>query len=124
MSSERGSSLLESMVALALFGIASAAVGDLLARQIRMQGSNSTRTTAIGLAERELEDLRALDYADIPTSRTSTKTVASLTYTVKSTATFNAPAVNMKTIQTEVDWTEPAGSQSYVLNAIYTAVKR
>jgi prepilin-type N-terminal cleavage/methylation domain-containing protein len=120
---ERGTTLLESLVAVALFGIASAAIGTLLTQHIRTQGTNMTQTSAIGIAERELEDLRAMDYGDIA-SRTSTTTVASMTYNLTTTVTANTPATNMKSINTTVTWTEARGPQTVSLNAIYTAVKR
>jgi len=121
--SQRGSTLLESLVALALFGVASAAIGTLFTQHIRAQSSNVTQTTAIGIAERELEDLRSLDYADIA-SRSSTTTVASMTYTLTTTVSTDVPAANMKSITTAVTWTEPNGARNFTLNAIYTAVKR
>jgi prepilin-type N-terminal cleavage/methylation domain-containing protein len=119
----RGSTLIESLVALALFGLTASAVGDMLMRQIRMQGTNMTRTTAIALAERELEDLRALAYDSID-DRSGTKTVAGMTYTIATTVTDDSPAANMKSIATQVSWTEPAGAQTYTINAIYTAIRR
>jgi prepilin-type N-terminal cleavage/methylation domain-containing protein len=121
--SERGVTLIESVVALGLFLIAAAAISNLLVGHIRQKGSNLTATTAIVVAERELEDLRALDYGEI-TTRSSTKTVGGLTYSLATTVTRDSPAPNMKTIQTRVTWSEPTGSKSYVLDAIYTAIKR
>ena len=109
--SERGVTLIESVVALGLFTVAAAAIGSLLVGHVRLKGSNLAATTAIVVAERELEDLRALDYADIATRR-STKTVGALTYTVTTTITNDAPAPNMKTIQTQVSWSSPAGRRT------------
>jgi len=89
-----------------------------------MENGNATKTTAISLATKELEDLRSLDYPSIPASRTSTTTVGPLTYTVTSTAAFDIPATGMSRITTTVTWTDPLGSQTYTLNAIYTDVTR
>ena len=120
---QAGSTLIESLVALALFALAASAIGDLLVRQIRMQTSNVTRTTAIALAERELEDLRSLDYGSMA-SRTATQAVNGLSYTVSTTITADSPARNMKAIATTISWNEPAGSQTYTVNAIYTDITR
>lgn len=120
----RGFTLIETLVSLALFVVATAAIGRLLVSQIRMETSNAAKTTAISLAAKELEDLRSLDYPSIPLSRTSTATVMGLTYTVTSTAVFDTPANGLASITTTVSWTEPLGSQTYVLNAIYTDVTR
>ena len=119
-----GFTLVETAVSLALFALASAAVGGLLVSQVRMQTSNVTKTKAISLAAKELEDLRALDYPSIPGSRTSTTTVGGVTYTVTSRATFDTPSAGVASIATTVTWTEPLGSRSYTANVLYTDVTR
>ena len=106
-----------------LFGVAIASTGNLLVTHVRMQGSNLARTTSIALAERELEDLRAIDYSDI-VNRSSTKTVGGGQYTLTTTVTPDVPAANMKSIKVAVSWPGLTGAQSYEINAIYTAVKR
>ncbi|MBI4515896.1 MAG: type II secretion system protein [Deltaproteobacteria bacterium] len=120
---QRGTTLLESLAALGLFAIAASAVGNLLVTQMRLENANLTRTTAIGYAEQELEDLRAMDYGDIA-SRTTTKTTGGTIYTVATTVQNDTPADNMKSINTVINWNDPSGSQTYALNAIYTAIKR
>jgi Tfp pilus assembly protein PilV len=120
---EHGATLIESLIAVCLFAVTASAVGNMLVQQVRAQGSNLARTQAIALAAQELEDLRAMDYTLIAT-RSSTKTVGSKTYTVNTTVLEGQPAANMKTIATSVSWTEPSGTQTYALNAIYTAIKR
>jgi len=124
LTSQRGFTLIETVVSLGLFVLAAAAIGNLLVSQIRMENGNATKTTAISLATKELEDLRSLDYPSIPASRTSTTTVGPLTYTVTRTAAFDIPATGMSRITTTVTWTDPLGSQTYTLNAIYTDVTR
>jgi len=122
--------LMESLFALVLFGLAAGAIGNLFVRQIRMQGWNVDRTNAIALAEAELEDLRAMDYALIPTAssstpaRTATKTLGGMTYTVNTYSLIDTPVSGMKQITVTVSFKEPTGTQSYSLNAIYTAIKR
>jgi hypothetical protein len=113
----------ESMVAVLLFALTAAAVGQLLTQQVRFEGTNGTMTTAIALAEAEMEDLRSLAYASI-VSRSSQTVVGSITYNLQTTVASDTPAVNMKSITTNVTWTEPSGSQSYALYSIYTAVTR
>jgi len=122
--SQSGFTLIEAAASLGLIVSAAAVIGNLLVSQLRMETSNVTRTQAISLAAKELEYLRSLDYPNIPTSRTSTATVGALTYTVNSTAVFNSPATSVASITTTVSWTEPLGSQSYQVNAIYTDVTR
>jgi len=124
LTSQRGFTLIETVVSLGLFVLAAAATGKLLVSQIRMETGNATKTTAISLATNALEDLRALDYNSIPTTKTSTTTVGHLTYTVTSTAVFDSPSPGVASITTTVRWTEPLGSQTYTLNVIYTDVTR
>jgi prepilin-type N-terminal cleavage/methylation domain-containing protein len=122
---QRGATLVESLAALALFGIAAAAIGNLLTQHIRTQTTNRTTTGALTIAEAELESLRALDYGDIA-SRTVDPTPAagSPAYHVQTTVVADSPAPNIKAITTQVSWTEPAGSKSVSLYATYTDVTR
>lgn len=108
-------------MALALFGIAASAIGNLLSQHVRMQGTNGTATCAISLAEEELEDLRALDYADIA-SRWALRVVGGVSYALQTDVVANAPEANMKSVQTTVTWSEPTGAKRYALYAIYTDV--
>ncbi|HUI25366.1 MAG TPA: type II secretion system protein [Candidatus Kryptonia bacterium] len=121
---QRGTTLIESLVALTLFGLTASAVGNLLVQQIRMQGWNTYRTNAIAVASAELEDLRSMDYSAIPAARSSTIQLGGMTYRVSTTALVDTPASGMKQITTTVSFTEPTGPKSYTLNAIYTAIKR
>ena len=118
---QRGATLVEALVALALFGVAATAIGNLLSQHIRMQGTNGTTTSAISLAEEELEDLRALDYGDIA-SRWALKVVGGNSYALQTDVVADSPAANMKSVQTTVTWSEPTGAKRYALYAIYTDV--
>lgn len=118
-----GATLIESLVAVGLFAIVAAAVGDLLTTHIRRQVTNTTATTAISLAEAELEDLRSLDYPDM-TSRSKTTAVQGVTYDVGTTVLADSPAHLMKSVTTTVTWTDPAGPHTVSLYAIYTDITR
>lgn len=120
---QRGTTLIESLVALGLFAIVAGAVSNLLIVHMRIGSSNITRTTAIALAERELEDLRGMDYTQVA-ARNSTQKIAGMTYQVATSVVTDSPASGMKSITTTVSWTEPLGAQTYTLNGLYTAVKR
>lgn len=122
-SNQRGSTLVESLVAICLFGLCMVAMSNLLVTHIQMEGANLRQTTAIGLAERELEDLRAINYSEI-VSRSSTQTMGNIAYTVTTTVAQDSPSPNEKRINTVVSWTDRGGVQSYALNTIYTAIQR
>jgi hypothetical protein len=114
---------MESLVAVVLFALAARAMGILFTQQFRMQGTNFTTTTAIALASKELEDLRALDYPNIA-SRSSTATTGAITYNIQTTVVADSPQPNLKTINASVTWTEPSGPKAYSLYAIYTDITR
>jgi len=118
---DRGATLIEALVALALFGISMAAIGKLLTCHVRRAGTNNTYTTAVSMGEQELEDLRSQAYSVIA-SRSSQVTTGGITYTITTAVVPDSPALNMKSITTTINWREPNGSQTYTLNAIYTAV--
>ncbi len=118
---QRGTTLVEALVALTLFGMAAAAIGQLLSQHIRLQGDNASVTTAIALAESELEDIRSLDYPQIA-SRWAIQVVNGTTYSLETDVVADAPEANMKTVSTTVTWADALGSKQYALNAIYTDV--
>jgi prepilin-type N-terminal cleavage/methylation domain-containing protein len=122
---QRGATLIESLVALGVFCVVAAAVGSLLTQHISSERTNGMTTAAITVAEAELESLRSLDYPDIAT-RTFDPTPAagSPAYHVQSIVVADSPAPSLKAITTQVTWTEPAGSKSISLYAVYTDVTR
>ena len=76
-------------------------------------------------AEAELESIRSLDYSDIATRTTNpTPAAGSPAYQVQTTVVADSPAPSLKSITTQVSWTEPAGSKSVTLYAVYTDVTR
>jgi len=116
---QHGSTLVESLVAISLFALAVAAIGDLMTREIQLERTNGTTTTAVCLAESELEDMHALGY-DAIASHSSTKTVEGATYTVQTTVVTDSPEQFMKSVTTNVAWTEARGPQSYTVDAIFS----
>ncbi|HVO25340.1 MAG TPA: type II secretion system protein [Candidatus Margulisiibacteriota bacterium] len=122
---QRGATLIESLVALGVFGMVAAAVSTLLTQHIGVERTNGTTTAAITIAEAELESLRSLAYPNIAT-RTfdATPAAGSPTYHVETTVLTDSPAPSLKSITTQVTWIEPAGSKSVALYAVYTDVTR
>lgn len=118
-----GSTLAESLVAMGLFAVTAAAMGQLLAQHIRLQGTNGTTTAAITLAAREFEDMRALDYNDM-VSRSSSVTAGAITYTVQTTVVADSPEPNLKSVTTRVSWAEPTGPQAYTAYGIFSDITR
>ncbi len=123
MRRERGVTLTEAMVALALFAIALAAISSFLVQHVRAAGNNFRDSYAYALAEQEIESVRALGYEAIA-PRSSTQTLGGVTYSVVTNVFENSPAANMKTVEVKVGWNDIRGARSVKLATIYTKVRR
>jgi general secretion pathway protein I len=118
---QRGFSLLEVLSAMTLFALVASAVGALATTSMVFTIQNRHATTASQLAQRQLEDLRALPYTTI-TGGTSTAVVGGQSYTIVTSVQEDVPAAGMSSINVQVNWTGPEGARSYAVNTIYTAV--
>ena len=86
---DRGSMLVEALVAAALLVVLALAFFSSLDGAAKSSASNRHRSVAAGLAQSEMERMRALkqfDPADLSTTRT--QTVGAVTYTIASNATW------------------------------------
>jgi hypothetical protein len=120
---ERGSTLLETVVAVGLFALTAATMGDFLRQQIRTGGANANYSTAYALAAEEFEDIRALPYDEI-VARSSSLSEGAITFAVETTVADDTPTENMKQITVNVNWREPGGPQNVTVHSIYTAIRR
>ena len=120
---ERGVSLIETVVALGLFALGVATMGDFLTRQIRAGSSNYNYTTAYTLAEEQLETLRAQRFSDMGSDETSVRK-GDMTFDVATSVDDGNPEPNLKTINVNVSWNEPGGQRNVSLQTIYTAIRR
>jgi hypothetical protein len=121
--SQRGATLLETVVAVGLFALTAATMGDFLTQQIRTGGANANYSTAYALAAEEFEDIRALPFDEI-VSRTSSLSQGTMTFDVDSAVADDTPSANMKQITVNVNWNEPGGPQHVTVLSIYTEVRR
>lgn len=118
-----GLSLLETLVALALFAISAAAAGNYLVKQIRLSASNYLTTQAYSLAEEALESTRAQRFNDMAPG---SKTVAidGRNFTVDTAVQNDTPANGLKRITVTVGWADPLGPKNVSVHTIYTEVQR
>lgn len=121
--SQRGSTLLETIVAIGLLALTVVTMSDFLRQQIRTGGANANYSTAYSLAAEEFEDIRALPFDEI-ISRTAALNQGSITFAVNTAVADDTPSPNMKQITVNVNWTEPTGLQNVTVHSIYTAVRR
>ena len=78
---QRGATLLETVVAVGLFALTAATMGDFMRQQIRTGSVNLNYSTAYALAAEEFEDIRAMQYDDIA-SRSSSQSQGKVTFAV------------------------------------------
>jgi Tfp pilus assembly protein PilV len=120
---EEGVTLLETLVALGLFAITVATMGDFVVQQVRRSATNNHYTLAYSIAEEQLESVRALRYADM-SSESGSIQKGSMTFRYSTSVLDDSPAPNLKKIVVNVDWDEPAGAKNVALETVYTAVRR
>ena len=122
--SEDGVTLLETLVALGLFAVTAATMGNFLVAQIRMSSSNYLYSQAYVLAEQQLETLRALpQYTDIVPASTTTS-VGGTQFTVATGVLNDTPADGLKQITVNVSWQDNLGSRNVAVQTVYTQVQR
>ncbi|HVM98344.1 MAG TPA: type II secretion system protein, partial [Candidatus Acidoferrales bacterium] len=107
----RGVTLIETVVSLAVLSITLAAVGQFLTTQIRASSSNNLSTVAYGIAEKEMEDMRTLDYNSM-VSRSATQTQGNITFATTTTVYPDTPSANMKKIIVQVGWNDQGTSKN------------
>jgi Tfp pilus assembly protein PilV len=123
-SNSRGVTLLETLVALGLFAVSAATMGNFLVSQIRRSANNYLYSQAYTLAEQQLEALRSLpQYTDITPGSTSTS-IGSTQFTVATSVLNDTPADGLKQITVNVSWSDNFGPQNVALQTIYTQVQR
>ncbi len=118
-----GFSLIETLVALSLFAMTAATMGQFLVVQIRHASNNHLQTKAYSLAAEQLEATRALRFNDM---LASTRTVAfnGVQYTVATDVDDDTPSNGLKTIEVDVSWNDPTGPKNVSVSTVYTEVRR
>lgn len=130
MSKNRGFTLFETLIALAVLGVFFAAVSVIIQQILQLTGQSRLRTTALALAQSKIEIVRNLPYQQVgtvggipqgPLVQTETITVNSQPFTVKTSVVyiddpFDAIAPNdlintdYKRARIEVTWSGPFSS--------------
>lgn len=119
--SQRGVTLIESLIALALLALGAAAIGDFMTSQIRHAATNHITTQAYSHAADELERIRALPFAEM-LGGTRKVTTGEIDYTIHATVNSGVPAPSMKAVAVTVSWHDPLGARSIDVHTVYTQV--
>lgn len=121
-SDQRGFTLIETLLALALFSVVVAVISNTIVYQIRAAASNDSYTAAYTVAAEQLEQLRARRFTAIAAGTTQ-QTKGGTTFNVQTSVTNGSPSPNMKAITVDVSWTSPGGPKNVSLQTIYTEVR-
>jgi len=121
--SQRGLTLIETVVALGLFAMSAATMSTFLVTQIRHASNNHLHTRAYALVEDQLEATRAQRFNDMAAS-TKTVLVGQVSYTVETTVANHTPSNGLKTIDVNVSWNDNVGPRNVAVSTIYTEVRR
>ena len=118
---QRGMSMIEVLAAMTLFAIAATGLAAFTATSLRFGADNRASGTAHMLAQRELEEQRGRDYADLET-RSYMTTQHGQEFEVSTDVELDEPASGMAHVTVTVRWTGPMGLRSYAIETIYTDV--
>ena len=119
--SQRGITLIESLIALALLAIGAAVIGNFMTGQMRHASANHLADRAYSLAADELERMRALPFSEMEAA-TRTESEGEIDFAIATEVDAGVPAPNMKSIEVEVSWNAPGGRKAIELRTVYAQV--
>lgn len=100
---ERGSSLLEVMIAVLIVSIVSVAMSVFFARGRFMFDQEEHKRVGTLIAQQALERAKGMNYADVA-AWSDTLIVANITYDLAVSVQTGAPAADMKTVRAVTTW--------------------
>ena len=113
-----GFSLIEVMLSLVFLSIGVLALTELQFTVTKGNGSSNTMATAVSLAEKKIESLKAASYATIQSEAPTAVTASGATYTRQVIVTDNQPMLNVKTVQVIVSGTDGQRTVTVPLSTI------
>lgn len=119
-----GFTLVELLVAMVVFAIASLAVSKLMVGATQAATENAESTHAIGLAQQKLEDLRNLRYIDLAAGSESRpgSEWKGRPFTVAWTVNQNQPIAGTSTVVVTVSWSRQGQTRTYATRSIYSQI--
>lgn len=112
---ESAFTLLELVLSLTLVATGTVAVGELMQRAHIGQGGGERVLTATYLAQRRLEELRNVVYADLASETKATVASPAGFTAYQREVTVTEPSANLKEMVVTVSWTVPGGEANVAL---------
>src|SRR5437867_3917707 len=113
-----GFSLIEVMLSLVFLSIGVLALTELQFTVTKGNGSSNTMATAVSLAEKKIEGLKAASYTTIQSEAPTAVTASGATYTRQVIVTDNQPMLNVKTVQVIVSGSDGQRTVTVPLSTI------
>lgn len=115
ISASRGFTLLEVMLALALFAVATVALMELLQRSYEGMADGESILSASHLAQRRLEELRNTAYSSLTDESKASVSSPSGFSRFSRQVTVTTPYTNLKQVVVTVSWNAPGGETNVSL---------
>ncbi len=119
--SARGFSIIETLAALSLLAIATAASVSLSVTTMRQTSANRAGLAAAFLAQQEMEHIRGHDYQNMA-NETYTQVVDGMTFTVNGQVASDTPVSGVSTVTVTISWTGNFGAKSYAIQSYFTDI--
>jgi prepilin-type N-terminal cleavage/methylation domain-containing protein len=124
MQSTKGFSLIEVLVAMVIFSIASLALSQLMVSSTKLVSENGLASEAITLAQETLEDLRTVRFTNMTNGSASVVSEkGGATFNVVWTVTNNSPETGMNRVVVTVTWNHQGVPKSYEAQSIFANVQ-
>lgn len=117
-----GFSLVEVLLAMVIFAIASLAATNLMVGSTTMVSRNDATSQAINLAQMVMEDLRNIPFEEMQSGTDTFTNPQGREFSVAWEVAEDAPAEGMNTVNVSVSWDEKGTTQQYEIANILTKV--
>jgi type IV pilus assembly protein PilV len=113
-----GFSFIDVLLALVVLTVGVLALADL--KIVANAGNTSSKrmTTALTLAETQLEQIKGLTYGNVVASGPAQVTASGLTFTEQVQVTNNSPVLNVKTVKVIVTWSDAGGTHTVPMSTV------
>ncbi|MBN1571823.1 MAG: prepilin-type N-terminal cleavage/methylation domain-containing protein [Deltaproteobacteria bacterium] len=103
--SERGFSILENMISMAIFSVGILSISMLFTQTMTFTHNSEKMSVATNLAKGKLEELRNTPYANIVPG-TDSETVDNVKFDLEWTVTNDSPVKGVRKVVMEISWTD------------------